>query len=290
MSPASQPAVAIIMRSKNEMPYTEAVFDALDAQTYRNFVLYNVDSGSTDGTIELVHEKNTDRSKIIEIAPDDYVPGKVLNMMIEQAAERIIVFLNADAIPQSNQWLENLLQPILSGEVDGTMSRQVAREDAHFIVKQDYIRAYDPIRFPGGILEDFFSAVACAFKKELWEETKFYTTGYAEDLAWCRECQAKGRRFKLVADSVVEHSHNYSLKGLYRKRYRQGVAFGYIYGTAPNGLARLYQVSKEIIRDTINAVKDLQPHTIPYNLLYRSAIHLGYHQGNREGLKRYRNK
>ncbi len=102
--------------------------------------------------------------------------------------------------------LERLIRPIINGEVDGTMSRQIAREDAHFIVKQDYLRAYAPARFPDGLIEGLLSAVACAFKRSLWEGTPFYTTGYAEDLAWCRECQAKGARFKIIQDSVVEHS------------------------------------------------------------------------------------
>ncbi len=281
------PQVAVIMRSKNEMPYTPEVFKALERQTYRNFVLYNVDSGSTDGTLECIEKNNPDASKIIRIPPGDYVPGKVLNMMIEQAPQCITVFLNADAIPQSAYWLERLLEPILEDVADATMSRQIARNDAHFIVQQDYLRAYAPERFPNGDLTNFFSAVACAFKRCLWQGTKFYTTGYAEDLAWCRECQAKGARFKMVCDSVVEHSHNYSIKGLYQKRYRQGVAFGYIYGSKTPGLERLYQVGKELARDTYCALKNGRPFTIPYNLLYRSVIHLAYHQGHKEGIKRY---
>ncbi len=286
----ADPVVAIIMRSKNEMPYTTDVFKALEAQTYRHFVLYNVDSGSTDGTLEVVEANNRDASKVVRIPPEDYVPGKVLNMMIERTAESIIVFLNADAIPQDSYWLERLIRPIIDDEADGTMSRQIARVDAYFIVKQDYLRAYAPSRFPDGFLTDFFSAVACAFKRSLWEETPFYTTGYAEDLAWCRMCQAKGARFKIVQESVVEHSHNYSIQGLYRKRYRQGVAFGYIYGSAPNGFARVYQVGKELARDTLSALKCGQPLTIPYNVLYRSVIHLAYHQGHKEGTQRYTKK
>jgi rhamnosyltransferase len=282
--------VAIIMRSKNEMPYTKSVFEALRHQTYRHFVVYNIDSGSTDGTLEFIRSANPDPTKIIEIQPKEYVPGRVLNRMVAEAKESVIVLLNADAIPLSPQWLEKLIAPILAGEADGTMSRQVARDDAYFVVKQDYLRAYDGQRFPGSVLHDFFSAVACAFTRACWEETHFYEEGYAEDLAWCRECQSKGKRFVFVADSVVEHSHNYSLNGLYHKRRRQGVAFGYIYGSAPSMAARFYQLSREVARDTLNAITQGQFLTIPYNLAYRVEIHLGYHQGNREGLRRFQDK
>ncbi len=287
---SSQPAVALIMRSKNEMPYTRDVFEALERQTYRNYVLYNVDSGSTDDTLKVVRQHNPNPANIVEIAPEDYVPGKVLNMMIKAAHEPLIVLLNADAIPLDDQWLEKLLEPLLQGAADGAISRQVARSDAHFIVKEDYSRAYAMERFPNGVLVNFFSAVACAFRREIWDETKFYTGGYAEDLAWCQECQAKGRRFVFVADSVVEHSHNYTLKGLYRKRFRQGVTFGTISGMAPSALGRLYQAGKEMLRDTYCAIKHCAPQTIPYNIIYRSLIHLAYYQGIKEGLRRTKNK
>ncbi len=279
--------VAIIMRSMNEMPYTKQVFAALKEQTFQDFVLYNVDSGSTDGTLEFVKAHNPDPSKVFEILPSDYVPGKVLNDMLARTKEPIVVLLNADAIPMDAHWLKELIDPIINDQADSTISRQIARPDAYWVVKQDYERAYDPRRFKDGYLNDFYSAVSCAFKRDLWEETQFYTGGYAEDLAWSRACKAKGARFKIAPESVAEHSHNYSIKGLYRKRYRQGVAFGYIYSHAPSGLVRAFSCIKEIARDLWIAVTHGRFLTIPYNLLYRLVIYLGYYRGNCEGVKKY---
>lgn len=266
--------VAIIMRSKNEMPYVQDVFQALFTQDYQDFALYNIDSGSTDGTVEFIKENNS--LKTFEITAQQYLPGVVLNQMIAKTSASIIVLLNADAIPQSATWLSRLLYPILYEKIDGTISRQIARPDAHFIVQEDYRRAYDIAHFPGGVLCNFFSAVACAFKREVWEETKFYTQGYAEDLIWFTESQKKGRLFKLIDDSIVEHSHNYSLKDLYHKRYRHGVAAAHF------SSLQLWHFCKEIIRDTARAALCGEVQTIPYNLLYRAAIYLGYYRGSKE--------
>lgn len=271
--------VALIMRSKNEQPYTEHALRALKSQTFHDFVLYNVDSGSTDGTLEVIRKFNANQANIVLISPEDYIPGKVLNMMIERSQESIIVFLNADAIPLDSEWLERLLSPILNGKADATMSRQVARKDGYFIVDYDYIRAYDEINLARNPC--FFSAAACAFKRELWEQTKFYDEGISEDLLWSKICQEKGAIFKYVPDSVVEHSHNYTLKQLYRRHYGEGKAFSHIFGEKPSLFRELFSLGKELVRDFFYSISKGQIHTIPYNIIYRCTIHLAQYRGKK---------
>ena len=270
--------VAVIMRSKNEMPYAPLALKGLAAQTWKDFTLYNVDSGSTDGTLEVVRAANPERLQ--EIPPKAYVPGKVLNEMIAMSAEPVIVFLNADAIPDGDEWLERLLRPIVDGKADATMSKQTPRNDAHFVVKYDYHRAYDPRNIKEEN-EDFFSAVACAFRREWWERQKFPESGYAEDLAWARDCRVKGARFKLVLDSVVEHSHNYTIKELYRKKFRHGQTFRRIYGLKPGFFSQCYKCVREVVRDLLYALSRGRLDTIPYNLVYRITIHLALFKGSR---------
>lgn len=271
-------SVAIIMRSKNEMPYATTALESLFRQTCQDFTLYNVDSGSTDGTLEAIRLHNTTR--LVEIPSKSYVPGKVLNDMIARTTAPIIVFLNADAIPLGNQWLERLLKPIVDGAADATMSKQTARDNARFAVQYDYRRAYDPRNIKEEN-EDFFSAVACAFRRELWERKKFPESGYAEDLAWARDCRLQGARFKLVLDSDVEHSHNYTIKELYRKKFRHGQTYQRIYGFKPGWFSQVYKCARELVRDFLYAVSRGRLDTIPYNLVYRITIHLGLFKGSR---------
>lgn len=272
-------SVAVIMRSMNEMPYAVTALERLFQQTWKDFTLYNVDSGSTDGTVETIRRFNPDR--LTEIPAKAYIPGKVLNEMIARTTADIIVFLNADAIPLNEFWLERLLQPILDGAADGSMSKQHARRDARFVVGYDYRRAYDPRNIKAEN-EDFFSAVACAFRRAWWERIKFPESGYAEDLAWAKECRELGATFKLVLDSEVEHSHNYTLKGLYRKKFRHGQTFNRIYQQQPRAAAQVKACVRELVRDFLYACWRLRPWTIPYNVAYRIVIHRAIHQGLRQ--------
>lgn len=282
--PDQDTPVAIVMRSKDEQPYADPALAALRDQSYTNFTLYNVDSGSTDGTLEAVKRFNPDPANVIEIKPEDYVPGVVLNDMVARTAEPVVVFLNADAIPQDRYWLEKLVAPILAGDADATMSRQIPRPDARFIDKFDFERGY--AAQSGDQAPTFFSAVSCAFRRALWEETRFYTEGYAEDLAWFQTCQARGARFRLVPDSVVEHSHNFTVRGLYRKRYRHGLAFVDIYGTRPAAMRQAARCAKEIVRDFLYTARKLRFDTVPYNILYRIVIHWAYYRGEHAGWRR----
>lgn len=273
------PPIAIIMRSKNEMPHVRKALQSLRAQRREDWKLYAVDSGSSDGTLEEIRAFPPDQ--LLQIAPADYEPGPVLNRMVSLTSEPLIVFLNADAIPLDEFWLEKLVAPVEAGEAEASMSVQVARDDADFIVAYDYARAYDPKNLKAEN-QDFFSAVACCFRRELWEKHPFKEKGYSEDLAWSRECQKSGARFRLVADSRVEHSHNFTIPGLFKKRYRHGRAYVDIFGSRPQPLRQTLQCAKEMIRDVVYALRKRLPGTIPWNLAHRYTIHRALHLGMRD--------
>ncbi|VGO21291.1 hypothetical protein SCARR_03363 [Pontiella sulfatireligans] len=267
-------AVAIIMRSKNEMPHVRRALAMLTQQTFREFKLYAIDSGSTDGTLESLRKHGVD---VVQITPEEYVPGRVLNDAIARAKHQIIVLLNADAVPLSHDWLEKLLLPITENRADAAFSKQIARPDAHFIVAYDYERAYNSNKAD----PCFFSAVACAFRRELWEMVRFREHGYAEDAAWAAECATGGARLQLAEDSTVEHSHNYTLTALSQKRLRQALTFD----QAPSAGRQTWRCVREIVRDLLHAGAKLKPHTIPYNIAYRITIHRALQRGLKERRK-----
>ncbi|MDH3982202.1 MAG: glycosyltransferase, partial [Kiritimatiellaceae bacterium] len=248
------------------MPYARRALEMLQQQTFTDFTTFAVDSGSTDGTFQTLEEYC---DNVVEIRPEEYIPGQVLNHAIDRTIQDIIVLLNADAIPQTKDWLNNLVLPIIGNHADATFSKQVARPDAKFIVAYDYERAYNPAK----ATPDFFSAVACAFKRELWEKHTFPENGYAEDTAWALECISSGARFQLLAHSIVEHSHNYSLQALYQKRYRQAVTSNEV----PNSGKQIWHGLREIGRDFLHALARFKLHTVPYNIAYRTTIHRAIH-------------
>ncbi len=271
-------SVAIIMRAKNEMPHVRRTLEMLQRQTHRDFDLFAIDSGSTDGTLDELLGA-CEPGHLSRIEPQDYHPGKVINEAIARTDHDIIVLLNADAVPCSEEWLGLLVEPLLNHTADVTYSRQIARPDASFVVAYDYRRAYGS----GTPANAFFSAAACAFHRKVWEQYKFHENGYAEDAVWASTCRMFNIRFALVPESVVEHSHNYSLEELYQKRFRHGLSFARYLGQTSSLGRRAYLCLREIVRDLVHACGQRQFKSIPYNLAYRVTIHAGLHRGMRKG-------
>ena len=88
-------SVSIIMRCKNSDWVIAQALAGLYSQTFKDFELLVIDSGSTDRTLEIVRQYPC---RLIEIEAKQYYPGAVLNMALEEAKADLIVFQNSDAV------------------------------------------------------------------------------------------------------------------------------------------------------------------------------------------------
>ncbi|MFA7231173.1 MAG: glycosyltransferase [Victivallaceae bacterium] len=223
------PQVSIVMRSMNDIQYIEKTLKAIFNQKFTNFELINIDSGSTDGTCEIIEKYNP--GKFFKIKPEEYIPGVVLNNAIRECAGEIIVFNNSDCIPQNSDWLGNLICPLLDiPQIAASFGNQEPRPDAKPLVRKDHLRA-----FGDGIIsaswEHFFSlATSAALKEVLIEHPFAEDLQYSEDIEWSYRMKKHGYIIAYVPDAIVEHSHNYSQKALWKRFYNEGLAEGRIYG------------------------------------------------------------
>ena len=227
-------------------------------QIFQEYEIVNVDSGSTDGTYEMIKDYKPDIS--YQIKPEEYIPGKVLNEAIARCRGDIIVFNNSDCIPQDNQWLGNLIHPLLGNDkVAATFGCQVHRPDAHPLVVKDYQRAFGT----GEISRQwfhFFSLATSAVPKFLLVQYPFDPSlQYSEDIDWSFRIKQKGYLIVYVPEAVVEHSHNYTMRDIKKRYYGEGYAEGHIYrdmnrpGSAWGTI--LKPALAEIIRDSIYLFK-----------------------------------
>src|SRR3954454_2231257 len=106
----NDPFVSIIMRSYNEAWALRETLPALKAQEYRNWELIVIDSGSTDGSVELI--KQARPGHFVQIQPHEYNPSRVMNHGMTLAGGEFGIFLNADATPQGSEWLRPLVNAL----------------------------------------------------------------------------------------------------------------------------------------------------------------------------------
>jgi rhamnosyltransferase len=216
----SDPLVSIIMRSFNEAWALRDTLAALKCQEYRNGELIVIDSGSTDGSVEII--RMAEPRHFVQIT--QYQPARVINQGMELARAEYGIFLNADATPQGPDWLRPLVRPLLNPEVAAVFGRQIPRPDCQAVYAHDYERCFGPNRLSAQ-WDHFFSMASSGIRKDIWAKRGFNERmQYSEDDEYTRWCRAQDYRIVYVPESVVMHSHNYTPAQARKRSFGEGRA------------------------------------------------------------------
>lgn len=274
--------VDVVMRTKNSDWVVDSALAALFSQRHEAHDLLVVDSGSTDQTLPIVRRYP---HRLVEIAGSDYYPGRVLNMAMEQTTSPIVVFQNSDSVPLDPYALERLLAPFDDPAVRATFARQVPRPDAHTWVREEYAVSFpEHGEAPPWMI---YSLPFAAMRRTAWQEHRFYDDAWgSEDTEWGHRERALGHPIRYVPESVVMHSHNYTLKQLYGRRFIEGEADAFI-----------FRKERSIPRLAMRALKglgaDLDAHVRARDLLglamapaRRAVYQWAYYEGHRHGEQR----
>lgn len=217
--------VSVIIPAKNEKRNICTCLDAVfDQRTKYSYEIIVIDSGSDDGTVELVEEYESVR--LLEIEPRAFGHGRTRNMGASVSRGRYLVFLNADAIPVGTGWLDALIDPLTAdkdGKLAGVFSRQLPRENCYLYMARD-LNASMPaqprrITKPGRLTSMLFSTVSAAIPKRVWLQKGFkQNIIIAEDQDWARSVLKEGFHILYRPDSEVVHSHNYTPQQLMKSK------------------------------------------------------------------------
>lgn len=216
------PETAIIIRTKNEEKWLGVVLQKLFQQTYKDFEIIVVDSGSSDRTLEIAKKFPV---KIFEIPPKGFSYPYALNYGIARShATKFIVILSAHSVPVSTTWLECGIahlrknQKILGvyGYViplpDATVWDTFFQGGPYVLRKALFGERPTMIAHPGMGVLGFTNAI---IRKELWDKRHFneqYGAG-GEDGEWAAYWLARG--YIIIRDPkfTVMHSHYLGLAG-----------------------------------------------------------------------------
>lgn len=219
----SPPRVSLIMRSFNEGWALKETLPAIQSQEERGWELIVIDSGSTDGSQELI--RAADPAHLVQITPKEYNPSRVMNQGMRLARADVAVFINADATPQGTGWLSPLVAALEDPGVAACFGRQVPRPDCRAVFACDYERCFGPTR-ESARWGHFFSMVSSGLRKDVWARRGFREDlQYAEDDEYTRWCVAQGYRVVYVPESVAMHSHNYTPQQAWKRGFGDAYAW-----------------------------------------------------------------
>jgi rhamnosyltransferase len=223
MAQMEEPQVSIVLRSFNEAWALRSTLAALKAQSHRNWELIAFDSGSADGSVEMIRAARP--AHFVQMLPHEYRPGRVLNHGMRLARNDRVIFLNADATPQGDGWLGPLVSALADPRVGAVFGRQIPRPDCAAPYARDYERCFDGAR-ESARWGHYFSMVSSGLRRDVWAKRGFLETmQYSEDDEYTRWCRAEGYLVSYCQDSVVMHSHNYTPRQAYKRSFGEAWAF-----------------------------------------------------------------
>jgi len=220
------PETSIVIRTLNEGKHLEKLLIAITEQTYNDWEIILVDSGSTDDTVHIA-QKYT--KNIYHMLKQDFTFGRSLNIGCEKANGKYLVFVSAHIYPLSNTWLSNLIKPLEDPKIGMVYGAQrvgpensIAEERSllgNFITTSQ-IMIDEPAGHNGN----------AAIRHNLWLRYQFdeRLTGL-EDMAWAKLIQRDGFRVFYSAEARIVHIHEESLKQVYRRFFREALAYKFIF-------------------------------------------------------------
>lgn len=215
-------SISIVIRAFNEEKHIGRLLYGISQQTLEDDVeVILVDSGSTDDTLKIAARFPV---KVVQIQPEDFTFGRSLNRGIEAASGEIVVIVSAHCYPLYPDWLAQLTQPFEKGKVALAYGRQIGGKTNHYSELQIF-RYYFPEHSVPAQGQPYAHNANCAIRRELWEQHPYdeSLTGL-EDLAWSSWAMEAGHTITYVAEAVVVHRHEETLRQVYKRYQREGIA------------------------------------------------------------------
>jgi len=278
---------SVIILTKNAGSRFKKMLERLINQSYQDFEIIVIDSGSKDKTVEIAREFGC---RVYNIRPQDFHHSRTRNLGASLSRGKYLVYITQDAYPLDKKFLEKLIQPLMEDDkVAGAYGRQIAYPNAKPMEKFFYLYFYpnkrvvitpedlkDPIEF--FISHVYISDVCSAIKKDIWMKIKFdERIIMAEDKKWAIDVLKAGYTLVYEPKAAVYHSHNYDIISVFKRRFDDGVAMRQICK-----LSNTILISSKAISYFINEMKYLfKSHRkwIPYSLLYNFARSFGFFLG-----------
>ena len=254
-------SIDIICPLYNASNYMEKLNKSLLKQKNVNInkIIY-VLTKSSDNSLEIL-KKN--KCHYEEIEKSDFSHSLVRENAAKKSKADIVCFITQDIVIENDDWLEKLVEPIINNEADASYSRQISKfnnierytresnyPDYSFVKSKENLEEL-------GLKTFFFSDASSAIKRSVFKKLNYYdgkNLPINEDMYIAYKLITNNYKIKYCADSVVYHSHNFSLKELYDRYKLTGMFFknnSYLdnYGTNKSGGGLAKYVLLRAIKD-----------------------------------------
>jgi len=272
------PKASIVIRCYNEAEHLPKLFSELKRQTFRDFEVVVVDSGSDDGTLAIVENEDV---ILRHIEKERFSFGRSLNIGCAAASGEFLVFISAHCYPEEPEWLENILAGFDDPKVAAVYGRQRGVRESHFSERRIF-RRWFPDESVSRQEHPFSNNANCAVRRSLWEEFPYdeELTGL-EDVAWAQQVMRNGWWVSYRADAGVIHVHNETPSQIRNRYQREAITFQKVF---PNEHFNIWDfvrlTTRNILKDWRAAAREGELRRNLWSIVrFRVAQFTGTYQG-----------
>ncbi len=217
-----------------------------------------IDSGSTDGSVELAKEYPV---KLIQIPPDQFNHGDTRNLGAAEATGDFVLFTVQDAWTTDRLVLERMAQHFKDPEVVGVCGQQIVPHDedknpvAWFRSYSEPVPRkyqYTPLTYQNLPPEQKafvagWDDVIAMYRKSYLLEHPFEYTNFSEDLKWANHALADGKALVFDYRNRVNHYHHENFNYRYRRQFIEDCQRYWIFGLPAPPLSRSFSSIRKLL-------------------------------------------
>lgn len=245
--------VSIIIRCFNEERHIGTLLEQVYRQSGPEPQVIVVDSGSTDGTLDIVSRFP---AQLVRVSPSKFTFGYSLNQGCRRATGTYLVFASAHVVPRGHDWLRSLIEPFTDPHVALVYGRQVGDRRTRFSEHQLFAKQF-PQQSNANQQSPFCNNANAAIRRSLWLEHPYdEALSGLEDLAWGKWAVERGHRIAYSAEAAIVHIHEESPAQIKRRHMREALALKQIF---PDSHVTLWEFAALLLsnvgRDVVSAVR-----------------------------------
>lgn len=257
---------SVVVRVLNEKNNLFKLINLLEKQKMIEFELIVIDSGSDDGTVEMLKSFEFKYPfYFTTIEKNKFSFGRSLNNgIIQSRFKEIIVSLSAHCFPTDEFYLYNMVKNFKNKSIGFVYSRQTGDERSPLSEVNHLSKWFPEFKLPEPNL--FCNNGSSAFRYADWEKIKFneVVTG-CEDILFALELENINKQNLYEPNSIVTHYHNENFKIIYNRYKRESKLILSLF----NQNLKLYEIIISIFREIASDLSFRKENSYPRSSLYQ---------------------
>jgi len=229
-----KPLISIVILTKNSMSVIGRLMNALQSQEFSHPLEYIfMDNASTDGTPDFLKGLELKRKRVVHVPEGEFSHSLTRMQGAELAQGEIVVFFTDDIIPLGNEFLTQLVAPVLSGTAPAAYGVcQIDPDSCDPVDAWLHNGWYEGMRdltepVPRFCWEMFtpeqrrqlcnFDNCASCVRRDLLLEVRFPEVPYGEDMMFAKRMILGGHAVALARSARFFHWHKVSFSYLMKR-------------------------------------------------------------------------